>query len=137
MIKLFINPNKILKYFDFLKEKLFILDKEKDFMEYYKKEWLNKYKESFNYFDFIENIKKLKNNYINNKGNKTSETNLISILKSLNKVYLTNNIWESINSKIANYIKENKTIKNTFRDSINYIINDYSINTKNVSEKII
>ena len=37
MIKLFINPNKILKYFDFLKEKLFILDKEKDFMEYYKK----------------------------------------------------------------------------------------------------
>ena len=47
-------------------------------MNYYKKEWLSNYKENFfNYCALIEGTKKLKNNYINKKGNKESEKNLL------------------------------------------------------------
>ena len=46
-------------------------------MNYYKKEWLSKYKETFNYCALIDDTKKLKNNFINKKGNKESAKNII------------------------------------------------------------
>jgi hypothetical protein len=35
----FMNPKGLEKYYEFLKENLFLLEKEKEFMHYYKKEW--------------------------------------------------------------------------------------------------
>ena len=53
--------------------------------------------------------------YINHTGNQLSEKNMISKLKSLDKVYIINNICETIHSNISKYIDENKISKNTFR----------------------
>lgn len=104
-------------------------------MDYYKKKWINKYKEAFNYYDLIHDVIKLENNYINKNGNKDSENKLISILKSLNKVYLTNNICESIHAKIAKHIPESKITKNSFRDTIDFIIKDYNVHMANCIRK--
>ena len=82
----FIKPQKIENYYEYLKGNLFISDQEKEFMDYFKKVWIIKYKEAFNYYGLIDDIKKLEKNYINKKGNTDSEKKLISILKSLNKV---------------------------------------------------
>ena len=49
----FIIPKNLKKYYQFLKYNLFLSEKEKEFMDYYKKEWINKYKEAFNYYDLI------------------------------------------------------------------------------------
>ena len=43
----------------------------------------------------------------------------------LNKVFLTNNICQSIIGKISNYISEGRITKTTFRDCINFILNEY------------
>ena len=56
---------------------------------------------------------------------------MISKLKYLDKVYITNNICEIIHSNISKYIGENKISKNTFRDTLNYILSEYSIKSKN------
>ncbi len=72
------------------------------------------------YYGLIDDTKKLKKLYINKKGNKESENKLISILKSLNKVYLTNNICESLHAKISKRIPETKITKNSFRDTIDF-----------------
>ena len=58
--------------------------------------------------------------YINKNGDKSSENALISNLKSLEKVYFTNNICESIHAEISKYISNNSITKNLFRDTIIY-----------------
>ena len=65
-------------------------------MEYFEKYWLKKYQNLYIYSKLINDIIKCKNYFINNNGNKSSEKNLISKLKSLELVYFTNNICESI-----------------------------------------
>ena len=76
-------------------------------MIYFKKIWINNYKKIFI-------ILKIKNQYANNKGKNNSEYNLISHLKSLDKVYFTNNICESIHSKISNICLKVQFQKNAF-----------------------
>ena len=60
-----------------------------------------------------------------------SEKNLIFKLKFLDKVYIANNIRETIHNNISKYIGENKIDKNTFSEILNYILFEYSINSKN------
>jgi len=50
-------------------------------MDHFKKVWIIKYKEAFNYYGLIDDIKKLEKNYINKKGNTDSEKNNINIKK--------------------------------------------------------
>ena len=73
-------------------------------MIYIEKYWLKKYKDLYSYGELIKDIINLKNNYINNEGSIQSENNLISKLKSLDKVYFTNNICETIHNKISKYL---------------------------------
>ena len=56
----FIEQTKLQKYYDFLKEKVFVDGNEKEFMDYYYKTWLKKYKDLFNYHFLINDIIKLK-----------------------------------------------------------------------------
>lgn len=98
-------------------------------MEYFYKVWLTKYKNLFNYYELVHDIIKLKNYYINNNGNKKSETNLISKIKSLNKVYLTNNICETIHQKIAVQLPNCQVTKKVFRDTILHTFNEYIYKT--------
>ena len=87
---------------------------------------MKKYKKLFNYHDLLEEVYKLKNLYKNKNGNKSSETQLISKLKSLDMVYLTNNICESIHAKISKFLPKGPVTKLAFRETKNSIINDYS-----------
>ena len=122
----FIDFNKIEDYLKFLKNKIFINDNENEFIIYFEKVWMKKYKKLFNYHDLLEEVYKLKNLYKNKNGNKSSETQLISKLKSLDMVYLTNNICESIHAKISKFLPKGPVTKLAFRETINSIINDYS-----------
>lgn len=70
---------------------------------------MNKEIKLFNYYDLINVVEKLKNTYITKKGNKSSEKDIISKIKSLGKVFLTNNICESNHSHISKFI-ENKSV---------------------------
>ena len=51
------------------------------------------------------------------------------------KIYFTNNIYESIHAKIPKHISESKITKNAFRDTIDYIINDYGFHMSNCIRK--
>lgn len=90
-----------------------------------------KYVNLFNYYDLINDILKLKRFYKINNGNKNSEYNLVSKIKSLNKVYLTNNICETIHQKIANNLPNDHVAKNAFREAILHIFNLYIYKVKN------
>ena len=50
--------------------------------------------------------------------------------KILEKVYLTNNIYESIHSHISNYIENKKVSKTLFKETLNFILNHYKYNLK-------
>lgn len=52
------------------------------------------------------------------------------MVKSLEKVYITNNICESIHSHISNYIENKKVSKILFKETVNFIINHYKYNLK-------
>ena len=54
--------------------------------------------------ELIKDVLKCKNLYINKNGSEESKKILLSKLKSLNKLYFTNNICETIHSKISNYL---------------------------------
>ena len=68
---------------------------------------------------------KIKKLYINKGGIKSAEKDLISKIKSLDKLYCTNNICESLHSKISNYLGNSKVSKSAFRDKVNHILNEY------------
>ena len=118
----FIDKKNITKYFDFLKNHINKSIEEKKIMEYFEKYWLKKYQNLYNYSESTNDIIKCKNYFINNNGNNSSEKNLISKLKSLELVYFTNNICESIQSQISNYLPHNRVSKKAFKDTLNYII---------------
>ncbi len=94
-------------------------------MNYFIKNWIKKYKKIFNYHHLIEDIMKIKNLYIKKNGKGKCEKDLISKLKSLNNIYLTNNICESIHSKISKNLPKGPITKSIFRDICNFILNDY------------
>jgi len=119
-----------LNYLNFLEIELFVNDNEKQFINYFRNYWINKRLELFNYYNLIHDIIKLKNAFIKKKGNKKSETDLVSKIKSLEKVFLTNNICESIHSHISKFIENKNISKILFKDAINYIINHYKYNLK-------
>ena len=68
--------------------------------------------------------------YINKNGDPISERKLFSSLKSLDLIYFTNNVCESIHAKIAKFIPNRKITKNIFKDCLNYILKDYAYNMK-------
>ena len=100
-------------------------------MSFFEKNFINKYKDLFNYSDLVKEINQIKNLYISNKGDSNSERKLISSLKSLDLIYFTNNVCESIHAKIAKFIPNKKITKNIFKDCLNYILKDYAYNIKN------
>lgn len=100
----FLDKNRIAKYYNSLKDEISNNENQKNLMIYIEKYWLKKYKDLYSYGELIKDIINLKNNYINNEGSIQSENNLISKLKSLDKVYFTNNICETIHSKISKYL---------------------------------
>ena len=100
----FLDKNRIAKYYNILKDEISNNENEKNLMIHTEKYWLKKYKDLYSYGQLIKDIINLKNNYINNEGSIQSENNLISKLKSLDKVYFTNNICETIHSKISKYL---------------------------------
>ena len=63
-------------------------------MNYFENTWLKKYKKLFNYSRLLQDTIKYKNLYINNKGKNNSYYPLKDKIRSLNKLYLTNNICE-------------------------------------------
>ena len=134
----FIKEEKLNDYINYFKEKIFIDNNESRLIKYFENNWYKKYKSLFNYSFLINNILKIKNAYKNNNYNKKSEVELISIIKSLEKVYTTNNICENIHSKLTGYISNKKITKNNFRDAICSILNNYSmrINTVKRSDYI-
>ena len=75
---------------------------------------------------------KIKKLYIDNKGKNLSDDKLISELKSLNTVYFTNNICESVHSKISNDLPKGQVTKTSFRDTLNYILNEYTYKIHNI-----
>ncbi len=97
---------------------------------------MNKEIKLFNYYDLINVVEKLKNTYITKKGNKSSEKDIISKIKSLGKVFLTNNICESIHSYISKFIKNKSVSKSLLKETINYIINHYKYNLKKCVRRI-
>lgn len=120
-------------YFGFLKSQIANNDKEKELMKYFENTWMKKYKKLFNYGYLINNKVKISKLYIYKKGDKSSENALISNLKSLEKVYFTYNIYESIHAEITKYVDNNVINKNLFRDTIRYIIRKHSLKfTENI-----
>ncbi len=96
-------------------------------MNYYERVWIKKKQKIFNYGEIIKNILQCKNLFINKKGLDNTENILISKLKSLNKLYFTNNICQCIHSKIANHLPNFSVSKKNFIDTIEYILKNYSI----------
>ena len=47
------------------------------------------------------------------------------MVKSLENIYLTNNIGESIHSNISTFIENKKVSKTLFKETLNFIINHY------------
>ena len=62
----------------------------------------------------INDIIKTKNKFINKKFNKSYEKPLISNIKSIQELFFTNNICESIHSKIANLLPNGLLLKVIF-----------------------
>ena len=120
----FVDINKINAYFDNLKNIINLNDNEKNFMNYFEKTWLKKYKKLFNYSRLLQDTIKCKNLYINKKGKNNSYFPIKDKLKSLNKLYLTNNICENIHSCISKHLPNTRITKNNFRDTLNFIIKD-------------
>ena len=104
-------------------------------MIYYENCRLKKYRSLFNYSNLIKDIIRIKKKYQNEYGNSHSEKQLISILKSLEKVYVTNNICETIHSKLSKFLGNKPITKNLFRDTLNYVFNNYAFNNKKIVRK--
>ena len=75
---------------------------------------------------------KCKNLYINKKGNINSYNALKDKLNSLNKLYVTNNICESIHALISKNLPKTRVTKNNFRETLNYIIKMTTLKEKNI-----
>jgi hypothetical protein len=80
----------------------------------------------------IKDIIKTKNLYINKKYNKNSEKTLISKLKSIQNMFFSNNICESMHSKIVKNLPSGAVSKNNFRDTLDYILKQYYYKTKQI-----
>ena len=104
-------------------------------MNYIEKNWINKNANLFNYSTLINDIIKTKKNYIKKKYNKYAEKSLITNLKSIQKLFFSNNICESIHSKIANFLPHGPTTKTNFRDTIEYVLKEYSCKTSQIVRK--
>ena len=133
-ILFFIDHKQIKTQFNLIKE-YYKEDNEKNLLLYYENFWLKKDYNLFNYSEIIKDILKIKNLYINKKGDKNSENILISKINSINKLFFTNNICENIHSKIAKFIPKGNVTKNNFQETIKYILNSYELNNKEIIRK--
>lgn len=119
------KKNKIKTYFSIIKENLANSENEKSFFQYYENTWLKKNYDLFNYYELIADII-CKNLYINKNGDNNSDKTLKSKIKSLNQFYLTNNVCESLHSKISLHLPKGKISKNSFRETIDAVLKDNS-----------
>ena len=133
----FIKKENIGNFFNIIKNNLSNLKEEKLFIKYLEKNWIHKNKDLYNYSGLIEDILKCKNLFINKKGKENSDNILFSNIKSLNKVFFTNNICESMHGKIANHLPNRFISKERFIETLNYIINNNENKKKNLLEEII
>ena len=131
----FIKKNKKKSYFSKIKENCIINENLKLFFQYYENTWMKKKFDIFNYNDLISDIIKCKNLFINKKGDINSDKTLKSKLKNLNKFYFTNNVCESIHSKISNLLPKGNVTKNSFRDTMQYILKENIFKVKNSIRK--
>ena len=53
----------------------------------------------------------------------------------INKLFLTNNICESIHGKISNHLPNSSIIKTYFKDTISYILKHYSMKNRETIRK--
>jgi hypothetical protein len=103
-----ININKIDDYKKFLLKEL---SKNNKLNNYLKNFWFTKNNKEYNFSEFIEKYKKDKN--------------------KIKMIYLTNNIVESINSKLSYYLPKRITNEYNFIKSINNILINDAIDNDN------
>ena len=103
----FIKPQLVPKYLLFLKDILKETNNEKLLINYIEKYWIN-YRgiNSFNYYDYIENVKND---------------------NSLKYLFITNNIAESFHGKIENYLPKGITTKKGFLLCMNKILKNLEL----------
>ena len=100
-----IDIDKMERYKKFIIEKIDKLNKYNEFVSYLKNFWYKRPNEEYNYSKFIHK-------YIDNKN-------------ALEKLYLTNNITESIHAKLNYFLPRHITNQFNFINSLkNILIND-------------
>ena len=109
----FIKPFMINDYINFLKLHL-KKDKEKDLFEYLDKNWFSRDINEYNYYEILDN-------------NNLKET--------LPHFFATNNVAESLHSKMNQYLPNNKISNTNFILSIRNIISNYELKKDNVIRK--
>ena len=80
-------------------------------------------------------ILKCKTLFIQNKRKNYSEKTLYSKIKSLNTVFLTNNICETIHQRISNCLSNSTVTKTYFRDALTYVLNNYTFKNSETIRK--
>ena len=107
-----IDSDNIKKYKDFLLENLNKKEKYKSLSRYLKNYWFKKPNNIYNFSEFFKKF----------KGNK----------KYLDKIYLTNNIVESIHGKLNYYLPKHITNSFNFINAINNIFVNDVLNNNNI-----
>lgn len=110
----FIKPSMINDYIKFLKIHL-KKDKEKDLFKYLDKNWFSRDINEFNYYEILDN-------------NNLKET--------LSHFFATNNVAESLHSKMNQYLPNNKNSNTNFIISIRNIISNYELKKENIIRKV-
>lgn len=128
----FIEIKNIKKFFNNLKEKYNQTEGDIKLMNYIEKNWISKDPLIYNYSELIKDIIKTKNLYINKKYSINSKKTLISKLKSIQNFFFSNNICESMHSKIAKNLPSGAVSKTNFRDTLDYILKKYYYKNKQI-----
>ena len=128
----FIDIRNIKPFFNNLKDKYNQTEGDIKLMNYIEKNWISKDPLLYNYSELIKDIIKTKNLYINKNYDKNSEKTLISKLKSIQKVFFSNNICESMHSKIAKNLPSGAVTKTNFRDTLDYTLKHYYYKTRQI-----
>ena len=111
----FIKKDNLQKYIKFINEELKKDSKYKVIVPYLQQNWFNKNSDMFNFANLIDYKKE------NNEGN-----------KYLDKLYLTNNISESLHSKINFYLPKYTTSSQNFSESMIKVFLDDSIKIESI-----
>ena len=109
----FIPPSYINSYSKFLKTKL-KEENEINLYNYIEKNWLKKYPGYFNYYELFENI---------------------NLQNGIEHFYATNNIAESLHSKLGLYLPYKKVNNNNFIISIRNVLLNYETKNESIIRK--